>query len=256
MDGIDEVDIGDHSASSSSLRARCVNQALILIADDNPLSLRFLVEALAAGGYDCVAAEDGNAALRHGRTSAFDLLLLDARMPDIGGCEVLSRLRAQAGPSQAAIAIATTAANDAAAIANLRAAGFVDVLPKPISADALRSAVACHLGKPMHAADLDDVQARLAAGGDDGIVAALRGLFAAELEALPSQIASFAADADMDALRERLHRLEASAGFCGAAALARAISAVRASLDGMHWPAAQVTNLLEVSERTRQRLSG
>jgi hypothetical protein len=60
----------------------------------------------------------------------------------------------------------------------------------------------------------------------------------------------------MAALRERLHRLEASAGFCGAPALARAISTVRASLDGTQWPAASVTTLLEVSERTRQRLSG
>jgi CheY-like chemotaxis protein/HPt (histidine-containing phosphotransfer) domain-containing protein len=254
--GIDEVGIGDHSASSSPSRACSVNQPLILIADDNPLSLRFLVEALAAGGYDCVAAEDGNAALRHGRTSAFDLLLLDARMPGMDGGEVLAHLRSQAGPSRDAIALATTAASDAAAIATLRAAGFVDVLPKPIGTDALRNAVARHLHESVPAGDLDDEQARRAAGGDEGIVASLRGLFSVELEALPAQIATFAAGNDMAALRERLHRLEASAGFCGAPALARAISAVRASLDGTQWPAASVTTLLEVSERTRQRLSG
>ena len=231
-----------------------MNQALILIADDNPLSLRFLVEVLAAGGYDCVAAEDGNAALRHGRTSAFDLLLLDARMPGMDGGEVLAQLRAQPGPSRDAIALATTAANDAAAIAALRAAGFVDVLPKPIGADALHNAVKRHL-PATPGVDLDDEQARRAAGGDEGIVASLRSLFSAELEALPSQIAAFAIDNDVVALRERLHRLEASAGFCGAPALARAISTVRAALDGAEWPAAAVTMLLEVSERTRQRLS-
>ncbi len=233
-----------------------MNQALILIADDNPLSLRFLVEALAAGGYDCVAAEDGNAALRHGRTSAFDLLLLDARMPGLDGCEVLAQLRAQPGPSRSAIALATTAADDAAAIARLRAAGFADVLPKPIGADALRKALAHHLREPVPAPDLDDAQALRAAGGDEGIVASLRGLFSAELEGLPAQIAAFTAGNDKAALCERLHRLEASAGFCGAPALLRAISAVRTLLDGAEWPATAVATLLEVSARTRQRLSG
>jgi DNA-binding response OmpR family regulator len=177
-------------------------------------------------------------------------------MPGMDGCEVLAQLRAQAGPSQTAIALATTATSDVAAIATLRAAGFVEVLPKPISADALCKAIARHLREQVPAGDLDDEQARRAAGGDDGIVAALRGLFTAELEALPTQVAAFAADRDVVALRERLHRLEASAGFCGAPALANAIATVRATLDGEQWPASAVTTLLEVSERTRQRLSG
>jgi len=175
-------------------------------------------------------------------------------MPGLDGCEVLAQLRSQPGPSRDAIALATTAATDTAAIATLRAAGFVDVLPKPIGADALHHAVKRHL-RAMSAGDLDDEQARRAAGGDEGIVASLRSLFSAELEVLPTQIAAFANDNDMAALRERLHRLEASAGFCGAPALAKAISTVRASLDGTQWPAAAVTMLLEVSERTRQRLS-
>jgi len=237
-----------------------VNQALILIADDNPLSLRFLVEALAAGGYDCVAAEDGSVAVRHALTSAFDLLLLDARMPGMDGCEVLAHLRARPGPSRGAIALATTAANDADTIAVLHAAGFVETLLKPIAADALRAAVARHLGTASGALtgadDLDDEQAHRAAGGDAAIVASLRGLFAAELEALPAQIAGFGVRNDMAALRERLHRLEASAGFCGAPTLTRAIAAVRSALESPLWPTAAVATLLEVSERTRQRLSG
>ena len=237
-----------------------MNQALILIADDNPLSLRFLVEALATGGYDCVAAEDGDVAARHALTSRFDLLLLDARMPGMDGCEVLAQLRAQSGPSRDAIAVATTAASDAETIAALRAAGFVETLLKPISADALHAAVARHLRRTPEALtgadDLDDEQARRAAGGDAGIVASLRGLFATELEALPAQVAGFGARNDVVALRERLHRLEASAGFCGASTLTRAIAAVRHALEGAQWPTAAVATLLEVSERTRQRLSG
>ena len=187
-------------------------------------------------------------------------LLLPFRMPGMDGCEVLAHLRARPGPSRGAIALATTAANDADTIAALHAAGFVETLLKPIAADALRAAVARHLGTASAALtgadDLDDEQAHRAAGGDAAIVASLRGLFAAELEALPAQIAGFGVRNDMAALRERLHRLEASAGFCGAPTLTRAIAAVRTALESPLWPTAAVATLLEVSERTRQRLSG
>lgn len=227
--------------------------ALILIADDNPVSLRFMVEALA--GCDCVAAEDGNAALRHATTSTFDLLVLDARMPGLDGAGLLQRLRATDAPSARAAAIATTAADNSGAIASLRAAGFVDVLLKPIGIDALRSAVMARLRDVPACAELDDAQANVAAGGDAAIVASLRGLFATELEGLPAEIAAFRARDDRSALRDRLHRLDASAGFCGAPALARAIHALRAAVDVQAWPERALADLLETAERTRQRLA-
>ena len=229
--------------------------ALVLVADDNPVSLRFLVEALASCGCDCVAAEDGHAAMRHATTSTFDLLVLDARMPGLDGAELLQRLRATTAPSAQTVAIATTAADNSGAIASLRAAGFVDVLLKPIGVDALRHAVMAHLRDVPASAELDDAQASIAAGGDAAIVASLRGLFAAELEGLPAEIAALRARDDRGALRDRLHRLDASVGFCGAPALARAIHALRATVNAPAWPERALADLLEIAERTRQRLA-
>lgn len=226
---------------------------LVLIADDNPVSLRFMVEALS--DCDCVAAEDGHAALRHATTSTFDLLVLDARMPGFDGAEVLRRLRATATPSAQAVAIATTAADNANAVTALRTTGFVDVLLKPIGVEALRNAVAaCLSGSPSNT-ELDDTQAGIATGGNAAIVASLRALFAVELEALPAEFALLRARVDRAALRDRLHRLDASAGFCGAPALARAIGTLRTAVDAPAWPERAIADLLEIAERTRQRIA-
>ncbi|HEY0180958.1 MAG TPA: response regulator [Dokdonella sp.] len=225
----------------------------LLVADDNPLSLRFLADAAAAAGVEVETAADGDEAVAHAQRTAFDLLLLDARMPGCGGAEALARIRAAAGPSRTAVALATTADDAAATQAALVAAGFAEVVVKPIAADALQTALARHLAP---GAALDDAQALAAAGGDAGVVAALRGLFASELDALPDELAAFAARADAAALRERLHRLDASAGFCGAPALLRANARLRAALAAAEWPHRAVAEWLAACARVRALLSG
>ena len=65
----------------------------ILIVDDDA-HIRVLVRTyVEAEGYECVEAEDGEAALEAAQSSAFDLILLDVMMPGIDGFEVLARLR-------------------------------------------------------------------------------------------------------------------------------------------------------------------
>jgi CheY-like chemotaxis protein/HPt (histidine-containing phosphotransfer) domain-containing protein len=265
----------------------------ILVADDNPLSLRFLADALADAGIEVAEADDGPAAVRLANESAFDLLLLDARMPGLDGAAALARIRAGGGPSRHAIALATTADDSAGTAAALRGNGFAEVLPKPLRIDALRAAVASHLRtaafaaheRPARAArvedradqdradedranqdradedradddTLDDEQARRAAGGDEAIVAALRGLLVTELEALPAEVAAIAARDDRPALLDRLHRLDASAGFCGVPALVAASARLRDRLGDENWPGAGVADFLAACERSRERLSG
>jgi HPt (histidine-containing phosphotransfer) domain-containing protein len=113
-----------------------------------------------------------------------------------------------------------------------------------------------HLPTTLDAPDavLDDAQALSAAGGDMAIVAALRGLFATELDALPAEIEALAMRSDIAGLRDRLHRLDASAGFCGAPTLQAAISRLRRSLDGAHWPAGPLDGFLATCARVRDAL--
>lgn len=209
----------------------------VLIADDDPVSLRFLAVALVQLGCEVVTVANGTGALAAAQAHRFDLLLLDRRMPDLGGAELLAAMRAC---GIATPAVATSAEMDLTIAAQLRSAGFVSIIEKPATLAQLQHAVSPHLhfyAKPATAASatataalLDDGPALTAIGGDAAALHLLRGLLAQELAILSTELSQFDRCADPAALRERLHRLRASCGFCGAAALAEAAGRLDRSL--------------------------
>lgn len=165
-----------------------------------------------------------------------------------------------------ATALATTADDAQATRAALLAAGFVGVVLKPISVDALRATPGHFVPTGGHPdpADwvieaLDDQRALAAAGGDAAIVHALRGLLVSELDALPAELAAIAAHRSAPALRDRLHRLDASARFCGVPALLGAATTPRTALDAptgsgdKRFPRALLAYLQDVAGTMRVR---
>lgn len=186
----------------------------VLIVDDDPVSLRFLEAAAMQSGCIVATAIDGAAALA--ANSVFDLLMIDRRLPDLGGAELLRALRER---GVTAPAIATSAEIDADASAQLRATGFVDVLEKPASVRRIVEIVMRHLPNPEPIL-LDDIAALDAIGGDTNALRALRNLLARELEELERDLIHGDLATNPAKLGERLHRLRASCGFCGASALA------------------------------------
>ncbi|MGA9421411.1 MAG: response regulator [Rhodanobacteraceae bacterium] len=232
----------------------------VLIADDNPLSLRFLADALTRLGITSVAVATGDAAIARANAEHFELLLLDARMPGSSGIDALAHIRKACGQSRHAAALATTAADESEVHANLLQAGFAEVLVKPITIDELRTALARHLASsPVRPASddpsLDNTRALRATGGDAAIVAALRRLLADELAALPVELSRLAEHRDLAGLHERLHRLDASAGFCGAGALTRAIEALRAvTTTRKTWPNREIACFLRCCDRVAGEL--
>lgn len=65
----------------------------ILIAEDEPRIVRFLIKGLQAEGYATSCATDGHHALDLALTGEFDLMLLDLGLPGRDGLDVLARLR-------------------------------------------------------------------------------------------------------------------------------------------------------------------
>jgi CheY-like chemotaxis protein len=260
---IDARDAALHSASFS-LHAAADAVPKILVADDNPLSLRFFEAALTELGWTVTLAADGIEAVAAATTERFDALLLDARMPRLDGRGALAHLRSERGPSRDAVAIATTAEAGERVRTALIAEGFADVVTKPVTLATLRETIARNAGSFQSiraqpeasgsARTLDDAQAFAAAGGDATIVAALRGLLVAELDALPGEAAAMAARNDVEALRDRLHRLDASAGFCGAPALVSAGAALRAAIEDGAWPSDAVARFLAACADVRAAL--
>ena len=215
----------------------------VLIADDDPVSLRFLQTALENLGCEAIIAASGSVAMEAVAANAVDLLMLDLNMPDIGGTALLHALRERGAQAPA---VATSAELDAATAAVLRAAGFADTLLKPASLESIERVLLRHLdlsrdyrpAQPLAAAPrvglpiLDDASALAAIGGDHAAMSALRGLFVQELDALESDLCSASVQSEPTALGERLHRLRASSGFCGAAALGAAALHLQQALHG------------------------
>lgn len=211
---------------------------LALVADDNPATRLFFREALVAAGWNVIEASDGRQAIDLADHEPFDLLLLDVNMPGCGAIEVLACIRRGNGPSRATPALATSAAPDRDLSARLQSAGFARLLPKPITARELRAAAARYVRDSQPATGdaavepglLDDARAIGATGGDVDIVMALRRLLVTELAALPGEFHALELPRDRGAVASRLHRLDASAGFCGVPGLAAAIKHLRLAL--------------------------
>ncbi|HET9252130.1 MAG TPA: sigma-54 dependent transcriptional regulator [Candidatus Eisenbacteria bacterium] len=72
-----------------------MTKASILIIDDDDTIRYFLPRDLEAEGFQVTTAETGQAGLRALERETVDLVLLDIRLPDLTGIEVLQRIRAQ-----------------------------------------------------------------------------------------------------------------------------------------------------------------
>jgi DNA-binding response OmpR family regulator len=112
--------------------------AKILVVDDEASVRFFLEEVLTRDGYQVVTVESGEAALECIATQEFDLALIDLKMKQVGGIEVLAALRRQS-PGTAAIVL-TAHASLETAIDALRQ-GAHDYLFKPCKTVKLRESV-------------------------------------------------------------------------------------------------------------------
>ena len=69
------------------------HKASILIVDDDEGSRKSLALILGEKGYDVEMAETGREAIEKNQKRSFDVALLDVRLPDVGGIELLTLLR-------------------------------------------------------------------------------------------------------------------------------------------------------------------
>jgi DNA-binding response OmpR family regulator len=113
-------------------------RATILVVDDEPGIRFFLEEMLANDGHQVVAVDNGKRALEHIAAEEFDLALVDLRLKDVGGLEVLSTLR-HGSPDTVVIVLTGHASLDSAVEA-LRQ-GAHDYLFKPCKTVDLRESI-------------------------------------------------------------------------------------------------------------------
>lgn len=115
----------------------------VLVIEDNEFNRRLLGDYLATWGQQVVLAENGWQGLQYLEQRAFDLVLLDIRMPDMDGMEVARRIRRreQEGRQTPVPIIAITADVEAATFEACLDAGINAVLPKPVIPERLAGAM-------------------------------------------------------------------------------------------------------------------
>ncbi len=109
----------------------------VLLVEDNEINRILAVELLEMRGHKVKEVENGLKALEALQAEAFDLVFMDARMPEMDGMEATRRIRAgEAGDPNVPI-VALTAYALAGDREKFLAAGMDDYLSKPIDMKAL-----------------------------------------------------------------------------------------------------------------------
>jgi DNA-binding NtrC family response regulator len=102
----------------------------ILIIEDDSLVGRTLSSHLSRKGYDVAVAEDGKSGISRFRETRPDLVILDIRLPDTSGLDVLKRLREERKP---AIFVVMTAFDDMKTTVDAIKSGAFEYLVKPLN---------------------------------------------------------------------------------------------------------------------------
>jgi DNA-binding NtrC family response regulator len=110
---------------------------VVLIVDDDP-GIRESFRLILEEKYELVEAGDGRQALEIVRTSEVDLVLLDIRLPEMDGIEVLERIKAI--DEQVEVILVTAVKTVRTAVAAMKLGAF-DYVTKPFEEDDLLSAV-------------------------------------------------------------------------------------------------------------------
>ncbi|WP_205518513.1 PAS domain S-box protein [Pseudotabrizicola algicola] len=113
-----------------------------LLAEDNPTNRLIMRAMLARLGISVTLVCDGDEAVEIWTPGRFDLVLLDISMPRKDGLTALAELRVKAGAGGLPPVLAVTANAMAQHLEDYRAAGFADVVTKPVTLEALAGAIA------------------------------------------------------------------------------------------------------------------
>jgi CheY-like chemotaxis protein len=221
----------------------------VLYIEDNLSNIKLVERILASTPqYELVVAMHGELGIDLAKTGRPDLVLLDLNLPDMGGREILARLRAEPATHNTPIVVVSADATSAQTH-RLLSEGATGYLTKPINIDEFRQMLRSHLEGPdageetveavnptpaVAAAQSDQLpitaEAPHAMVLDDAAVTSLRELFAA-----PADVQDFLATVDaelfarLEALQEAITRADPSGVRVNAHALRGMLGAIGAT---------------------------
>ncbi len=116
----------------------------ILIVDDDDSSRALLTRMLSSAGYDCRETDSATDALKLIREQKPQVLLLDFKMPEMDGTEVIKQLRSDPNPDIAQLPVIMLTGHGESEVQCLQA-GADDFVIKPIEIEVLRARIEAQL---------------------------------------------------------------------------------------------------------------
>ncbi len=117
------------------------NPQQVLLAEDNPVNRKVVINLLEKFGHTVTAVENGRQALEVLQTQGFNIILMDIQMPELDGNETTQRIRAEESSEHHTPIIAMTAQTFTSEIQNLYASGMDAYLSKPVRPQELFDAI-------------------------------------------------------------------------------------------------------------------
>jgi CheY-like chemotaxis protein/HPt (histidine-containing phosphotransfer) domain-containing protein len=196
----------------------------VLVAEDNPTNQKVVSALLDQKGHTVTVVGNGRLAVERAAQEAFDLILMDVQMPEMGGLEATAAIRkAEAGTGRHLPIVALTARAMSGDREQCLAAGMDAYVSKPLNAPELLAAIdavvagASPTASAPPAADgarSVDLSALLAGfGGRSDIVSQVIDVFVTDAPAMLTRLRNAAAGADVAELAAAAHAIKGSAGL-------------------------------------------
>ncbi|MFZ6750124.1 response regulator [Undibacterium sp. Ren11W] len=132
------------------------NQLRILLAEDNLINQKLVLALLKKWGHSTDVAENGKIAVQSFIQQAYDVILMDMQMPEMGGIEATQLIRQLENGSTHIPIIAMTANAMAGDQQRCLDAGMDHYLSKPIHAEKLRQLLLSYAGELAHATPIPE----------------------------------------------------------------------------------------------------
>jgi DNA-binding response OmpR family regulator len=139
------------SESGNTIRRGRAVTKRILVVDDKPNLLSLMRMILEDEHYQVSVVQEGRNAIEHVRNNEPDLIILDLKLEDASGLDILQSLKAHSSTADIPVIVYTAAVIEAEEVENLVARDpqrytGVSVLQKPFDLDALLQRVQAVLG--------------------------------------------------------------------------------------------------------------